>query len=161
MKHLQGPTKKLIPSISPENRCPHQYGEDEGLQLEIDCSECQGAQDLANSRCVSGILNVMMTGAVPTAIILKRFIHKRYRGESIGPLALVASELSALNRAIASAEKPSDKRCRTCGASRERVLMAMKRRLLENPTEYLPSPVTRTWPRNSLPCSVLIIAATR
>jgi hypothetical protein len=138
MKHRQGPTKKLIPSLSPENRCPHEYSEDEGLQLEIDCSACQGAQDLTNSRCISGILNVMVTGAVPTAIILKRLIHKRYRGEAIGPVALVASELSALNRAIASAEKPSDKRCRTCSASRERVLTAMKHRLLENPAEYLP-----------------------
>lgn len=80
----------------------------------------------------------MVTGAVPRAIILKRLIHKRYRGESIGPVALVASELSALNRAIASAEKPSDKRCRTCSASRERVLTAMKHQLLENPAEYLP-----------------------
>lgn len=138
MKRRQGPTKKLIPSISPENCCPHEYSEDEGLQLEIDCSACQGAQDLTNSRCVSGILNVMVTGAVPAAIILKRLIHKRYRGESIGSVALVAAELSALNRAIASVERPSDKRCRTCSASRERILAAMKHRLLENPAQYLP-----------------------
>ncbi len=138
MKHRKGPTKKLIPSISLDNCCPHEYSEDEGLQLEIDCSACQGAQDLTNSRCVSGILNVLVTGAVPRAVILKRFIHKRYRGESVESVALVASELSALNRAIASAEKPSDKRCRTCSASRERILMAMKRRLLENPAGYLP-----------------------
>ena len=139
MKHRQGPTKKLIPLISPEDSCPHAYSEDEGLQLEIDCSECQGAQDLANSRCVSGILNVMVTGAVPRAIILKRLIHKRYREASIKPVALAAAELSALNRAIASADRPSDKRCRTCSASRERILTAMKRRLLENPQDYLPS----------------------
>jgi hypothetical protein len=124
--------------MSPENCCPHEYSDDEGLQLEIDCSVCQGAQELTNSRCISGILNVMVTGAVPTAIILKRLIHKRYRGESVESVALVASELSALNRAIASAERPSDKRCRTCSASRERILTAMKQRLLENPAEYLP-----------------------
>ena len=82
---------------------------------------------------------MMVTGAVPRAIILKRLIHKRYREASIKPVALAAAELSALNRAIASADRPSDKRCRTCSASRERILTAMKRRLLENPQDYLPS----------------------
>jgi hypothetical protein len=137
MTHRQGPTKKLVPAISSESKCPHEYSEEDGLQLEIDCSDCQGAQDLSNRKCVSGILNVISASTEPDAIILKRFIHKRYRGEPVKRVAAMASELATLNRAIASAERPSDRRCRTCPASAERVLDAARRMLLENPLGYL------------------------
>lgn len=135
MKRSIGPTKKLAPSLSPNASCPHTYSDDEGIQLEIDCLECAGAHDLKNSKCLTGVLNVVSSGAEPEAIILKRFIHKRYRGEVVRRIASAASELAALNRAMVSAEPPSDKRCRTCAASSERVVSAMKLRLLENPLE--------------------------
>ncbi len=136
MRHRQGPTKQLAPSINPETKCPHEYIEDEGLQLEIDCSSCAGAHDLSNGKCLTGVLNVMATGAVPEAIVLRRFIHKRYRGEAIRLAATLASELASLNRAITSQEPPSDRRCRTCPVGADRVLRTLKRRLLDNPETY-------------------------
>ena len=139
MKRHNGPTKKLAPTIAQDAICPHSYSDEEGVQLEIECSECAGAHDLGNSKCLTGILNVMSTGAEPEAIILKRFIHKRYRGEAVRRAASAAAELAALNRAIVAAEPSSDKRCRTCPASTEQIAAAMKRKLLENPAEYVSS----------------------
>jgi hypothetical protein len=139
MKHVTGPTKKLAPTIGPDTSCPHSYSDDEGVQLEIECSECAGAHDLENNKCLTGILNVMIAGAEPDAIILKRFIHKRYRGEVVRRTAFAASELAALNRTLVAVEPSSDKRCRTCTASTERIVLAMKQRLLENPFEYAAS----------------------
>ncbi len=136
MTHRQGPTKKLIPAIGPENRCAHTYSEDDGLQLEIECGPCQGAQDLDNRKCVSGILNVLVAGAVPETIILKRFVHKRYRGAPVARVSELARSLASINRAIASSEVPSDRKCRTCPASSPRILESVRRRLLEDPTAY-------------------------
>ena len=136
MTPRQGPTKKLIPAISLDSKCPHAFSEDDGLQLEIDCSACQGAQDIDNRKCISGILNVMVAGAIPEAIILKRYIHKRYRDEPVRRIAKIASNLASINRAVASAEAPSDRRCRTCPASTERILGRARRKLLEDPAGY-------------------------
>ncbi len=138
MRRRQGPAKKLAPSMSPESVCPHNYTEEEALQLEIDCSSCAGANDLMNNRCLTGAMNIIAAGAVPEAIILKRFIHKRYRGETVRLAGLAARELATLNRAIASAETPSDRKCRTCQSSKELALTAMRRRLLSNPIGYMP-----------------------
>jgi len=137
MTPRRGPTKRLIPAISPETRCPHAYSEDDGLQLEIDCAACQGAQDLDNRKCISGILNVMVMGTAPEAIILKRYIHKRYRGERVRRIADLATSLASIGRAAASIERPSDKRCRTCPVSAERILETVRRKLLEDPESYL------------------------
>ena len=142
MKQHKGPTKRLAPITAPNACCPHSFSDDEGLQLEIDCSDCAGAHDLKNNKCLTGIVNVMSAGAEPDAIILKRFIHKRYRGDLVRRLASAAAELAALNRALVAVEPPSDKRCRTCPASAEQVVTAMKRKLLENPVEYVSSMVT-------------------
>ena len=137
MRRRQGPTKKLAPTISPEISCPHNYTEDEGLQLEIDCSACGGASDLTNPKCLRAALNIMSLGAPAHVIILKRYIHKRYRGRMVDAAHLASSELAAINRALLSVEQPSDKRCRTCPASRDRVLRAMKLTLWEDPLTYV------------------------
>lgn len=136
MTRRQGPTKQLAPAMNPETKCPHRYVEEEGLQLEIDCSECPGAHDLANGKCLSGVLNVMAMGASPEAIILKRFIHKRYRGSAVSSACALATELAAINRALACQEAPSDRRCRTCPASPERILRNLRRKLLDEPGRY-------------------------
>lgn len=134
-----GPTKKLAPMIGPDAGCPHEYSEDEGLQLEIDCSECKGAHDLGNSKCLSAVLNVLAVGAQPEVIVLRRFMHKRYRGEAVRIASAAASDLATLKRAIASTPRPSDRRCRTCPASKERLLIAIKQSLLNDPTRYVTS----------------------
>jgi len=139
MRKRKGPTKKLAPTMAPDASCPHSFTDDEGVQLEIDCSECAGAHDLQNSKCLIGIVNVMSIGAEPEAIILKRFTHKRYRGETIKQAASAAAELAALNRALVAMENPSDKRCRTCAASTEHVIATMRKKLMENPAEYVSS----------------------
>jgi len=136
MTRRQGPTKKLIPALGFENRCPHTYSEDDGLQLDIECGSCQGAQDIDNRKCVSGILNVMLAGAVPQSIVLKRFVHKRYRGTAVQRVSKLARTLGAVNRAISSSEPPSDRKCRTCPASTQSVLESFKRALLEDPGSY-------------------------
>lgn len=139
MGRYYGPTKKLAPTIAPDARCPHTFSEDNGIQLEIDCSQCAGAHDLRNSKCLTGVVNVMSLGAEPEVIILKRFIHKRYRGEFVRQVVSAATELAALNRALASSEPPSDKHCRTCTVSMEHVIAAMRRKLIENPAIYVSS----------------------
>jgi hypothetical protein len=137
MRHQGGPTKKLAPTIDPTVSCPHSYVEDEVVQLEVDCLECAGAHDLMNPRCMIGVVNVVSGGVVPEIVILKRFTHKRYRRDAVNLVAMAATELSALNRALAAPDNASDRRCRTCFASRHQVISGMKRRLVEDPREYL------------------------
>ncbi len=137
----QGPTKKLAPTISPDSGCPHDYVEHEGLQLEIDCSQCNGPHDLANKKCLSALMNVLAEGAQPDTIILKRFMHKRYRGRTVEIASTAAGILASLNRAIVSAQRPSDKRCRTCPASKDQVLLTMRLALMEDPQGYLQAPM--------------------
>ncbi len=132
-----GPSKRLAPSIKPESICPHKYTEDEGLQLEIDCVDCAGAHDLTNSKCMAGVMNVVSGGAVPETVILRRFTHKRYRKDLVRLVAAAAGELASLNRALASPDQASDKECRTCTSSKQQVILAMKRRLLEDPCSYV------------------------
>jgi hypothetical protein len=84
-----------------------------------------------------GVMNVVSAGAVPETVILRRFTHKRYRKDVVKVVAAAAIELAALNRAIASTDPLSDKGCRTCISSRQQVVSAMKRRLLEDPRMYM------------------------
>ena len=139
MRHPRGPTKKLAPMITPDTSCPHVLTEDEGMQLEIDCALCAGANDLSNNKCLAGVINVMSDGAEPETIVLKLFIHKRYRGNQVRDAARAATELSTLDRAIDSIEEPSDKQCRTCAASMTQICKAMRLKLLENPIQYVRS----------------------
>ncbi len=138
MTPARGPSKKLAPAISLERCCPHEWCEEDGLQLEIDCSACSGGNSLTNPKCLSGILKALTAGGLPDSIVLKSYIHKRYRGDSVGSAAAIASDLAALNRALASAslDRPTDKRCRTCGASTENLLASLRRTILAEPALY-------------------------
>src|SRR4030042_4659933 len=133
MSHQQGPTKRMAPSTSPETCCPHELFSEYELGLSIDCNACPGAHDLCNQRCYAGVLNIMASGAQPDSIVLRRYIHKRYRGEAVKAAALAASELASLRRGIAALEPPSDRRCRTCPASAHHVILQARLRLVERP----------------------------
>ncbi len=133
MRHQQGPTKRMAPSPSPETCCPHSYLDDDGLVLDIECNSCAGAHDLSNPRCYAGVLNIMASGAQPDSIVLRRYIHKRYRGEAVRTAVSAASELASLRRGIVGLEPPSDRKCRTCPASAHKVLLQARLRLVENP----------------------------
>jgi len=140
MRRGQGPTKRLIPSMSSDKPCPHRYSEEEGLQLEIDCLECPGPQDLGNSKCLAGVVNVLSGGAIPESIVLRGYTHRRYRGGTLALATKAASMLARVNRTISSAERPSDRRCRTCPASTEQIMITIKRRILGRPEECLQLP---------------------
>jgi hypothetical protein len=137
MKRRKGPTKKLAPANTPEHACPHEYREDEGLQLEIDCATCKGAHDLASRQCLAGVMNALVAASPPEAIVLRRYTDKRYRGEIVQVLISCASELASLNRLLISRSSVSDRRCRTCHASRTNVVTDARQALLENPIAYL------------------------
>ncbi|MBN1677956.1 MAG: hypothetical protein JW880_05395, partial [Candidatus Thermoplasmatota archaeon] len=137
MRHRSGPAKKLAPTLAPGTCCPHEFTGTEGFQLEVDCESCGGAQDLHNRRCMVGIISIVARGAVPDTIMLKRFMHKRYREEEVKVIAAAAAELSALTRAYACASIPSDRRCRTCSCSPKRLVGEMRTMLLEDPAEYV------------------------
>lgn len=140
VRRRQGPTKKLAPASTPEHACAHSYREDEGLQLEIDCTECNGAHDLTNRKCLAGVMNALVAASPPESIVLKRYIDKRYRGDSAAWIATCAGELASLNRLISAKNCSSDKRCRTCLASRVNVLDTARRALLDDPATYLNRP---------------------
>jgi hypothetical protein len=140
MKRDRRPAKRLAPTLSPGASCPHEFTVAEGLQLEVDCEVCGGAQDLLNRRCLAGLVNVVVRNAVPDTIILKRFMHKRYRNETVKLVADAASELSALTRMLGSASTPSDRKCRTCPCSAGRLIEEMRRSLLQDPEAYLLDP---------------------
>jgi hypothetical protein len=137
MKRRQGPTKRLAPNLGVDAMCPHDYVEDEGIQLEIDCTECPGAHDLANRKCLTSAINAVSSGGIPESVILKRYTHKRYRGYTVGIVSRAATELSTLNRVLAASEPALDKDCRTCKASRQNIIADLKRLLLEDPGAYL------------------------
>lgn len=137
MKRTCGPAKRLAPTIAPGTSCPHEFTGTEGLQLEINCESCGGAQDLSNRRCMVGIVSIVARGAVPDTITLKRFMHKRYRNEDVKVVALAAAELSALGRAHTCASIPSDRKCRTCPCSPRRLLNDIRMSLLEDPVRYV------------------------
>jgi hypothetical protein len=140
VRRRQGPTKKLAPTSAPEHACAHSYRDDEGLQLEVDCTDCNGAHDLNNRKCLAGVLNALVSASPPESIVLKRYIDKRYRGDSVAWIATCAGELSLLNRLVSAKNGSSDKRCRTCLASRVNVLDSARRALLDDPATYLNSP---------------------
>ena len=137
MRRRQGPAKKLAPANAPERACAHVYREDEWLQLEIDCMECNGAHDLMNRKCLAGVMNALVATSAPEAIVLRRYTHKRYRGEVVGLLSACAAELASLNRSLSLKTEVSDKRCRTCRASSVSVITSAKRTLLDDPMAYM------------------------
>lgn len=139
MRHRGGPAKTFAPTIDPESSCPHRYTDDEGLLLEIDCTDCAGPHDLSNVRCIAGVTRVVSSGAMPESIVLRRFVHKRYRKGLLKLVERAARELAALNRALTTTDSLSDKECRTCAASRQQVIVSMKRKLLDDPRKYLGS----------------------
>lgn len=133
-----------------EQVCPHSYCEEEELRLEIDCSACPGAQDIRNGRCLSGMMHILCSEAVPQTVILKRHIHKRYRESALGRAFFAARLLSTLNRAIANPDPASDRRCRTCSASIPRTALALRQVLLDDPIRYMDSrsPISANLPGN-------------
>ncbi|MBU1157920.1 MAG: hypothetical protein KKE24_01110 [Candidatus Thermoplasmatota archaeon] len=131
-----GPTKKLAPARHADLHCPHSYTSEHGLQLEVDCSACTGAQDINNGNCARGILNILRSGVEPDSIILKRYIHRRYRSESFKSLCELATELSVLNRIVSAQVIPSDKRCLTCSASKEKTAEYLINQLRHDPVAY-------------------------
>ncbi len=139
-RRQSGPTKKTAPTSAPEHACAHLYREDEGLQLEIDCTRCNGAHDLANRKCLAGVMNALVAASIPESIVLRRYTDKRYRGEVVAWIASCAGELASLNRSLSANADPSDRRCRTCLASKMRVLLGAKRALLDDPGAYLGNP---------------------
>ncbi|MGB2826104.1 MAG: hypothetical protein WBC49_05660 [Thermoplasmata archaeon] len=133
----QGGRKKLVPAMDRELKCPHTYCEEEELRLEIDCSACPGDQDIRNRRCMSGIVQILSSEAVPQTVILKRHIHKRYRESSLVPAREAARELAVLTRTKTLLEPASDRRCQTCSASTSNVAGNLRYMLLDDPITYM------------------------
>lgn len=138
MRHRTGPSKKLAPTSKPETACPHEFTHDEGVQLEVDCDSCAGAHDLLSRNCLVGVVNAAAAGPQLDSIILRRMIHKRYRGDVVQLVMALGRDLSALNRAISSAQPPAERQCRTCSARKDRVLVKVRSRLLEDPVAWVP-----------------------
>jgi hypothetical protein len=130
------PTKKLVPTVSSEEPCKHAFSHDGGLILEVDCATCSGAQDLNNGKCVAGIVNILASGVVPDTIVLKRHIHIRHRADSISWLLSLATCMASSRRMQESGSGPSDSRCRTCPASRERVASLLVAKIREDPMTF-------------------------
>ncbi len=135
-RHSSKPSKKMVPSLSSDRRCEHRFSEDDAMSLEIDCSDCSGAQSIENPKCASGIMNILASGVVPDAVVLKRYIHVRYRSERLDRLRESASVLAALRRLEAQPAELSDKKCRTCPASRHRLASEVIRRIQADPISF-------------------------
>ena len=140
MSNGRNPNKQLVPATRPEKPCPHDYSDDEGLVIEVDCTACRGAQDMENARCFAGLMNVVMAGAAPRSVVLRRYLDKRYRGTAVRRLLATAEMLASVNRAISALTRPSDRRCRTCPVSKERVLCSIRDAILRDPIGYSAGP---------------------
>lgn len=138
-RHSDRPSKKLVPSLSNDRKCEHRFTEDGAMTLEIDCGDCSGAQSIENPKCASGIMNILASGVVPEAVVLKRYIHVRYRSDRLARLRESASALAALRRLEAQPGEPSDRKCRTCPASRQRLAAEVIRRVQADPVSFGPS----------------------
>lgn len=134
-----GPSKKLVPSISSDRTCEHRFTEEDVITLEVECGDCSGAQDIQNDKCAAGIVNILAAGVMPEAIVLKRHIHVRYRGGSMGRLRDAGSALAVLRRIEAQPGTASDKRCLTCPASKQRLASDLIRRIRSDPGSFRPS----------------------
>mgnify|MGYP001024441132 FL=1 len=137
--HASGPSKKLVPSLSHDRTCAHRFAEDDAMTLEIDCSDCSGAQSIDNPRCAAGIVNILALGVVPDEVVLKRYIHVRYRSERFGRLREAAGSLAAVRRIEEQQDAPSDRRCRTCPASRHRLASDIVRAIRTDPVSFCAS----------------------
>lgn len=135
-----GGRKKLVPVVSREAKCPHEFVDDEELTLEVECESCHGPQDLANNRCLRGIVQVLCCGARPNILVLKRKIHKRYSGSPLPELIEAASGLEALNRCLSVPRELSDRRCQTCQASMPSLITALRRSFLDDPLGFVTDP---------------------
>lgn len=131
-----GPTKKLVPSLSSDRTCEHRFTEEDGITLEVECTDCSGAQSIDNHKCAAGIVNILASGVVPEAIVLKRHMHVRYRSESMRRLRDAGSALAVLRRIEAQPDGASDRRCRTCPASRRRMAAELTRRIRADPCAF-------------------------
>lgn len=140
MGNGRNPNKQLVPATRPEKPCPHDYSDDEGLAIEVDCTTCNGAQDMENARCFAGLMNVVMAGAAPRSVVLRRYLDKRYRGMAVHRLLATAEMLAAVNRAISALTRPSDRRCRTCPVSKEQILRSIRDAILRDPIGYSAGP---------------------
>jgi hypothetical protein len=129
--------KQLVPALSSEVKCPHEYRNDDELRLEVECGDCPGPQDLTNNRCLAGLLQILCSEAMPNTIILKRHIHRRYRESTLLPVFETALELAAMNRALSTRPEPSDKRCLTCEASAAKQANRIRRELLDRPVDFI------------------------
>ena len=135
-----GARKKLVPSVSRENKCPHEYVDDDELRLEVDCEACHGPHDLTNRRCLCGIMQILCSGARPNVLILKRKTHKRYREDHLSLVLQATSALEAMNRCLSLQSGASDRRCQTCQASMSWIVGALRRDLLDDPLAFATDP---------------------
>ncbi|MGD9962436.1 MAG: hypothetical protein AB7S97_00830 [Thermoplasmata archaeon] len=138
-RHSGKPSKKMVPSLSNDRKCEHRFTEGDSMTLEVDCGDCSGGQSIENPKCASGITNILALGVIPDAVVLKRHIHVRYRSDRITRLCESASALAALRRLEAQPAEPSDRRCRTCPASRQRLASEVIRRIQADPVSFGPS----------------------
>lgn len=133
------PSKKLVPTVRSDRKCEHAFDEEGVMTLEVECSACSGAQSIENAKCASGIMNIVAAGVVPEAVVLKRFTHVRYRSDRIAQLCDSALAMAALRRLESQPEELSDKKCRTCPASRPRLASEVIRRIRDDPMAFGPS----------------------
>ncbi len=130
------PSKKLVPTLSNDRSCEHVFTEEDVMTLEVDCSDCSGAQSIENAKCASGIMNILASGVLPEAVVLKRFIHVRYRADRIERLCESASALAALKRLEMQPGSVSDDRCRTCPASRAKLASEVIHMIRADPMSF-------------------------
>jgi hypothetical protein len=130
------PSKKMVPTLSDDRTCSHRYNEGEGMTVEVDCSQCSGGQSIENQKCASGIVNILASGIMPDAVVLKRFTHVRYRADSVSELFESASALASLRRLEGRPEESSDGECQTCPASRRLLASEVVRRIRSNPMSF-------------------------
>lgn len=135
-RHSNRPSKRLVPSLSYDRMCDHRFTKDDTTILEVDCTECSGAQSIDNPKCASGVTNILASGILPEFVVLKRFIHMRYRADRLRHLYEASAALSALRRLETHVQGASDKRCRTCPASEHKLAPDVVRWIRTDPSSF-------------------------
>jgi hypothetical protein len=87
-----------------------------GIELVMECGQCQAVPGLEGQRCFGGVLAAVQREGVPVAITLHSHVERRYGLEASGSMAKIAGVLNKIDSLQAQLARDSGKAeaCAAC-----------------------------------------------